>query len=52
VPNTSYLEVHGFDLVRYMAQLLVIEDDLAQAADRPTPGVQPAFRGMKVDRSL
>jgi L-alanine-DL-glutamate epimerase-like enolase superfamily enzyme len=39
VPNSSYLEVHGFGLDRFIEQPLAIEDGFATAPDRPGHGV-------------
>ncbi|MEM7249956.1 MAG: mandelate racemase/muconate lactonizing enzyme family protein [Pseudomonadota bacterium] len=39
VPNSSYLEVHGFGLERFLHQPMVIADGKAQAPDRPGHGV-------------
>ena len=39
VPNSSYLEVHGFGLERFIEQPLAIEDGYALAPDRPGHGV-------------
>jgi L-alanine-DL-glutamate epimerase-like enolase superfamily enzyme len=39
VPNSSYLEVHGFGLERFIEQPLAIEDGFALAPDRPGHGV-------------
>ena len=51
VPNSSYLEVHGFGLERYIEHPLVVEDGLANAPERPGHGVSfdwKALEKMKV----
>lgn len=51
VPNSSYLEVHGFGLEPYIEHPLVVEGGLATAPDRPGHGVSfnwKALEKMKV----
>lgn len=38
-PNRSYLEIHGFGLERYMAELMQMKDGMAIAPERPGHGV-------------
>ena len=45
VPNSSYLEVHGFGLERFVEQPLVIEDGFALAPERPGHGVRLDWAG-------
>jgi L-alanine-DL-glutamate epimerase-like enolase superfamily enzyme len=47
VPNSSYLEVHGFGLERFIEQPLQIEDGFALAPDRPGHGVALDWTGLE-----
>lgn len=51
VPNSSFLEVHGFGLERYTRSGLVLSDGCATAPDRPGHGVEldwAALEGLRV----
>jgi L-alanine-DL-glutamate epimerase-like enolase superfamily enzyme len=39
VPNSSYLEEHGFGIEKFMTKPLVVEDGMAIASDTPGHGV-------------
>ncbi len=47
VPNSSYLEVHGFGLERFIAEPLEIEDGYAAAPDRPGHGVELDWKALE-----
>ncbi|MEE8554897.1 MAG: mandelate racemase/muconate lactonizing enzyme family protein [bacterium] len=50
VPNSSYLEVHGFGLEPYMANPLRIEHGEALAPDRPGHGVELDWKALEAHR--
>ena len=50
VPNSSYLEVHGFGLEPYMANPLRIEHGEALAPDRPGHGVELDWKALEAYR--
>ena len=45
-PNRSYLEAHGFELERYIAEPLRIDDGCAIAPNRPGHGVEFDWRSL------
>ena len=50
VPNASYLEVHGFDLERFLERRLQLKEGKAIAPDTPGHGVKLDLAGLKVYR--
>tara|TARA_B100000614_G_scaffold135158_1_gene120222 strand:+ start:622 stop:1710 length:1089 start_codon:yes stop_codon:yes gene_type:complete len=51
VPNSSYLETHGFGLDRFMAEPLVLEDGEALAPNRPGLGITFDWKGLESVRA-
>jgi L-alanine-DL-glutamate epimerase-like enolase superfamily enzyme len=49
-PNTSYLEVHGFPLDKYVANPLTFEDGCAIAAERPGHGIDIDWKALEKHR--
>jgi L-alanine-DL-glutamate epimerase-like enolase superfamily enzyme len=50
VPNSSYLEVHGFGLERFMTEPLKVEDGIAIAPERPGHGVSLDWAALEACR--
>ncbi len=50
VPNSSYLEVHGFGLEPYLAHPLQIDNGEALAPDRPGHGVELNWKALEAYR--
>ncbi|MCF3932812.1 mandelate racemase/muconate lactonizing enzyme family protein [Acuticoccus sp. M5D2P5] len=51
VPNSSYLEIHGFSLNRFLEEPLRIEEGKAHAPDRPGHGILLDFRRLTEHRA-
>ena len=51
IPNSSYLEIHGFGLEKFMKNPPVLKDGVMLASDRPGHGVEFDWDALEAHRS-